>query len=442
MNLLLIAIILVVFGILISRSTYGKIITPLGLFSLCWLLVLGVHYLKIVDYYDLSSSATWCVIVMMLGFVVGCYLAKSRMGLHSIDHSVNDFPLHVYERYTKILKVFCALGLFGFSLFLILKPVNPDAAIGVDRLSRHGDELYRPVRDIIYKLSLPCLFTTTLVSLTLHGRLIAEIGKMEMDISYAAKKVSKAMCILSVLSGGSLVLYDILTLGRIYIVAIFTLFISSYFHTTLAIRMSFKNVILFFCIILAVVSLFKIVCDRREIREGMAESAINYYSGALAYFNSAKDDIHKFTLGRMCFGAFETFFWRPYDYVPVIRNFIPASPELLEDRYVAIFIGPDRKYNAFGTLMLDAYYDAGITGVIMLSFALGYMSTYFYLKSRFTSNPITLCMCTLSGIWILWSPLCWLGGFSFAGTSIFFVLIADYLAMRTKPTRLRILQHT
>lgn len=426
-------IIIPAFGIVISYIIYRKIITPLGLFSIIWLLDLAIYNLNFLGYYQLSDETIDCVAYTEVFFLTGTLLGHFSKAKRVIpEYEVST--LYIYERYAHFLYGLLAIGILGFGLFIILKPVDSTSTTNIIRLSRTGEGLYRPVRELIYSVSLPCLLTIVLASSTLHSRLLNLAYNLSANLGGRARKIKKNMLILLAISSSCLIYYDLLTLGRIYIVSIISIIVMSYLITTKIIRISAKQFFVSVGVFVLIIFLLIKVTALRDIAKGFDAyiSFLNYFAGPLAYFNIIINNISNYEFGRMTFGAFESFFLRPFDFLPIIGNLIPSAPNALVERQESFFISSDSRYNAFGTIMLDGYYDAGIIGVISISLLVGYISSYYYKKSNSTSSPRILCFCTLSGVWVLWSPLNWAGGFHSAGTIIFWLLILDVLVNKQR----------
>jgi oligosaccharide repeat unit polymerase len=254
------------------------------------------------------------------------------------------------------------------------------------------------------------------------------------------QKIKFELIVLICVSCVLLIIYDMITLGRIYLFYTLSVFLSAYFITTNVGKNVWSFRFIFKILIVALVFLmfFYKITVVRDIADGYNAllSILMYYSGALAYFNTIVLDIKQYEYGRMVMGGFESFL-RSIDFVPVIRDYIPNLPISLEDQQIMFDVGFDVRYNAFGSLMMDAYKDAGIFGISILSMFIGIISSFLYRNIISCSKPLLLSFCTLSGVWIIWSPLCWSGGFYETGKIFVWLLVLDYISTKYKMKSLK-----
>lgn len=423
-------VVILVCGLSMSYAIHKRLVSPISLFCSSWLLVLGVHFSNIMDYYPLTEHTLNCTLLMTVSFLVGALIAQHRLGKLRGNQVVRDVTIELYRRYVVVLGVYLALGILGFALYLAIGEKSYDAMADYNRMSRSGETLYRPVREFIFSVSFPCMITTALVSMTLFARLRYHARGLSMADTTVVRGVSRNLAFLATVSCICLILFDLFSLGRIFVVIVAALLFAAFFCTTDLSKYSKRPLAMSAIALSIFVFLIKLVTERRQIASGsdVWYSVLNYFTGPLAYFNQVSETSQYFALGRMTFGAFESFFLRPFDFVPFVRDFIPPVSELLAERQITVNIGPGSRYNAFGTIMLDGYYDAGVYGVMFLACIVGYVSTHYFIKSQVLSSPRTLCLGTLSAVWVLWSPLSWAGGFSSIGVAVFWVFIADFLA--------------
>jgi oligosaccharide repeat unit polymerase len=220
---------------------------------------------------------------------------------------------------------------------------------------------------------------------------------------------------ITIISGAGLLFYDIVSLKRIQTINMFASLIASYYIVTPPLRMTARRV--FFYVLITSIALYVIswVTISREIyiRESSYYSWLFYFAGPLSYFNEfvAQGYVDSYYYGISSFMGLIG-----YILAPLAAIF--GMPEVLTfyfERQAPLFVTNDgSSYNAFGTMMLDGYYDFGLAGVFLLSLVAGLLTTAWYEQGQKSSSPFNVCLSSIAVVWVLFLPLGWTGGLQFA----------------------------
>ena len=237
--------------------------------------------------------------------------------------------------------------------------------------------------------------------------------------------------------------YDVRTLGRIFTITI-AFVMSSAFAVTTPVRGTRKvgYALIVGLVLFAGVVLRSVYGSRATSNQPLRTAMIIYYAGPLGYFDALTvgGEPSGYEYGRMFCGALEAVFLRPFAWVPVIREVIPPEAAPLRERQSVRTIGRGVNYNAFGTILLDGWYDGGSLGILWMGLSLGLTSGWFWCRARASSSPLVVEFATLSSVWVLWSPLSWAGGFSHTGPVAIWLLLAAVAVKgmkRARASRLR-----
>ena len=156
------------------------------------------------------------------------------------------------------------------------------------------------------------------------------------------------------------------------------------------------------------------VTSSREIyiNGSLYMSWVLYFAGPLAYFDNFIKSIY-FAPNQN--GLSSLMGLIGYGLTPFAAIFgLPESINFYFDRQNSVSIGLHHDFNAFGTMMLDGYYDFGFAGIFMLSIFAGFLTSKFTTIAKNTDSPFYVCLSAMSFSWIIFFPIGWTGGMQFA----------------------------
>ncbi len=436
-------ILLLIIGMVIAYRTYRRIVAPFVLFCLGWLVVMSVHTFQILPYTALKPETQLCVFLLVVAFLIGSIIAGHARFPVAAKAEPLTIPQH--QLYLRVILVLLIIGVIGVITLIVTNPVQLTLSTAFQRLSKGGNT-DPPVFAAIHSLGLPALFSACLLSITLHANLLRDARLRNETLTGAWRIISRNYLRAMIVGGLVILVHDGVTLGRMftsnYVILIFCTYViisplpNIHWKTLLKVGIAAGVVVLF----AAVVTVLRSIATGADI----FTSWLHYFCGPLGYFNLAVNGglIQEMHWGRTTFMSVEAFFLRPFDWVPAIGKLVPDFPDYYADRQTYYFVGSNRLfYNAFGTVMLDPYYDWGALGIPVVGGLVGWTSTYLYRLAQHRRTPLILTMAIITSFWVCISPIMWGGGWqTIVGLMPFWMFGIDRIINMLQKRQLRTAQ--
>jgi len=319
----------------------------------------------------------------------------------------------IYEKY---LKYFLLLGWLGLLLFIYFNPVKLRLFDSFERLDTVFTDFNPVIREFIHKISIPCLATVCLVSSSIRSRNIQLQQLHTYNVNVSA--INRRFLLLSILSILGMLIFDLISLKRIQTITALTIIFISYILISKSFKFNLKRISIAVASLIIFLYSLSFVTTSRDIsvKGSTYASWLLYYIGPLSYFDRyvGNSYIDGYYFGRSTLMGIQGFMFGPIVPIRVVGFFVPRIPEFYFDRQINLTIGNNLDFNAFGTLMLDGFYDFGESGVLLLAFAVGLLSTALFFRAQVTSSPTTICLAAVAMSWVILSPIGWAGGLQFA----------------------------
>lgn len=427
---------LLVLGLVYSVRKYGALCSHLALYCLVWTAVLVVHVSGYLALNELSVGTRASVLVAVSSFVTGYVVFDRR----AVDYEREDLILYKRE-YSAVASAMLWLGValvLGALLFVRYTAVAEVTDVGQVRLDRSGAQIGR-FKYLYDYLETPGIVFCATVSFALWSRLrgVRGAGGDSVSLRRCAARLGLAGT-LAALAGA---IIDASTLGRIFLTACLAIFVGSQFPlrrvTGLGSAGSWRGAVL---VALAAASFVGLI-QRSSVSRGFGSGSetirpiVLYYAGALSYLDSviSDGDDREYLFGRASLYGMEWVFTKPLTWTGLTRDAAPEPSSVLESRLDFRTIGTagsaQEYYNAFGTYMLEGYYDYGIVGVGLQSLVFGALcslSTRRYQHQR----AVKVAWQVMLSAWILWSPLAWGFGWGFWCSGPVWLLILSAMLSR------------
>lgn len=438
-----VAVVLALTGTAVARILHRRWLTPLSVFSYAWLLVLGVHVLQVLPYDPLTQVAQRGVILLVTGAILGS-IAANRVRIPRLDpHSVARFP-ELVSRYVSILRLFVVAGAAGLALLVYLNPARDGAGSESGGLDKAGS-LYPPVYAFLHSLAFPTLMTAAVIGISLYTTLLG-FQPHHAVADHSTLRHLTRNCLTCCLAAAALfVVHDLVTLGRMSVVTLMLIAVSAFGVVRPVHIRNLWHLLIGTLAVFSTLAFIALITQRRSAASTASAADIvlswlHYLCGPLAYFGTALDAdlVQPGHGGRTVLMAVEAFFIRPIDWLP-LGKILPPYPEYYAERQTPLFVGDGLYYNAFGTVMLDAYYDFGLAGVLGLGLAMGFAATYLYRRARQSPGPIVTTLAVTTCTWMTLSPIMWGGGWQTKlGQVPFWLLITHFVACKGLPRNRRL----
>ena len=426
-------LVLYIAGLLMSRAIFSTWLNPMTVFFLCWIPTFLVDWTPVMAFYSLSRSTLQCAAGLAIGFFAGGLVGNTLAPRGALGRRLDLAP---WAHYITILTWLLALGVFGSILFIIQNPIALAVGGQFERMEKAGslDIFFYFYHGVVF----PALVTTITVAAALHGHLTSRPAteRMRPDV----RKLCRRLLPIVIASMATLMLVDLLTMGRMKTITAFMAVIPAYTVISPRMSVSRRGVLL---ILLGGGIVFAFIVGVTAWRvnatgSDVYRSLLLYWTGPVRFFDAYLTTggfgipMH----GRFTLMAFEGFILHSISFFPVIHNFIPELPQEYFLRQNAMDIGPSSNYNAFGSIMLDPYYDFGLIGVVLLGLVVGVVVVYLYQRSRYDFSPAVLALATVAMAWVIWSPVTWGGGWQVTtGAVPFWIFFIEFLLRRWRPRR-------
>lgn len=430
---------LLVIGLVIAYKTQRRIAVPFAIFCIAWLFVMAVHTFQLLPYTALTPETQLCILLLVIAFIGGSIMA----GHTRLPISMKSTPITLqhHQIYLRVIFILLLIGAAGLIMLILTNPVQLSLSMSFQRLSKGGNTL-PPLYHAIHSVGLPALFAACILAITLHAALPRDAKLRSEQLTGALQLISRKYLRYLLLGGVIILVHDAVTLGRMFTSNYAILIFCAYLVISPPPKIHWKTV-LNVGIGVGIVFLFAAsITVLRSIATGtdILKSWLHYFCGSLGYFNLAVDSglVQEMHWGRTTLMSVEAFLLRPYEWVPIIGKLIPSFPYYYEDRQTYYFVGSSRLfYNAFGTIMLDPYYDFGILGIPVVGGAVGWVTTYLYRLSQQIRTPLVMTMAVITTFWVCVSTIMWGSGWqTIVGVMPFWMYLVDkYVANVLKRQR-------
>ena len=413
-----------------SYTFSGSLRSPLVIFCIMWSLVFLIHASDFFSFYQLSSNTDACITLMITGFVVGTLFSLiQRVGPSSF---VPPVPLGQYHAYAKVLWIFPVLGWLGVLLFIQTNQVKLNFD-DFERLDPSYEGVNQIIREYIQKIAIPALASTCVIAAALKARLFKWLQVSGAKNTPATDSIQRKLFWYLLISAAGLFIFDVVSLKRMQTITIAASLLSAYFFVTPMQKWRTKQYAALIGLSLIFVGTISLITSSRDtIRENVLSSWLLYFSGPLAYFDSfvGYGYIDEYYYGLSSLMGLHGFSFGFLRAVPLLGIFVPGIPTYYFDRQINLNIGNNIDFNAFGTVMLDGYYDFGRLGVFALALFAGFISSLIFRKAQNSSSPFIVSMAVVTTVWVLLLPIGWPGGLQFVLGQIPLSLLAIELFLR------------
>lgn len=413
----------------------GSLRSPLVIFCIMWSLVFLVHASDFFSFYPLCSNTDICIILMITGFITGTLLSLAqRAGPSSF---VPPVALEQYQAYTGVLWIFTVLGWAGVLLFIQTNQVKLNLE-NFERLDPSYEGVNQIIREYIQKIAIPALASACVIAAALKARLFKWMQVSGTNRTPVIDSIQRKLFWYFLISAAGLFLFDVVSLKRMQTITIAATLLSAYFVVTPRQKWRAKHYAALIGLSLIIVGTISLITSSRDtIRENVFSSWLLYFSGPLAYFDSFVSGgyIDEYYYGLSSIMGLHGFTFGFLRAIPLLGVFVPGIPAYYFDRQINLSIGSNIDYNAFGTIMLDGYYDFGLFGVFALALFAGFISSLVFRKAQSSSSPLIVSMAVVTTVWVLLMPIGWPGGLQFVFGQIPVSLLAIELYLKLRGGR-------
>jgi oligosaccharide repeat unit polymerase len=309
---------------------------------------------------------------------------------------------------------FVVAGWLGLIMYVSTNQVQLVSLSNFERLDSTFTGVNSFFREYIQKIALPFLVSAFLFSSALRARLLSSTCSSYNFVIYK-NKVSKLLLVIAIFSAAGLLFYDIFSLKRIQTINMAASLVAAYYIVTPPLRITFFRAIAYLLISSMVIYTISWVTSSREIYIGGSfyHSWLLYFAGPLSYFD---EFVMRGSVDNHYYGLSSLMGLIGYTLTPLAAVFgMPDVFLFYFERQAPFTVTSDGiLYNAFGTMMLDGYYDLGLAGVFILSCIAGLLTTLWYNKGERSSYPFSVCLSSIAIVWVMFLPLGWTGGLQFA----------------------------
>lgn len=350
---------------------FKNIANPITLFCGVWTVILLLYSLHLFDIYYASNKVLLICIVGIISFFAGGYLRvfRRRMTVASVNISVKEQRVNY-----KVMSFFNILSLvvllyFGIVSIRLLASGFNFAYIRDVYMSEEGSGIGSNK------------FTQYLMSFFIWPWNLTIIPlSVILFVHNKGETIKNRFFLFSSLA--NVVLFIIVTAGRISIVYYVMYFVIIMLLTKRKVRLSGKQKFLILFLVVMGYTTISFISNSRG-SSSLNKNAYLYISGCIPFFT---DRLEKFMVssGQYTYGLASLHGFIMIFMVPLGKLF--GYPELysisIANSYVQdrIFVGPHSGFNAFTTLFYFFYIDGGFVAVILLSFIYGFFSVGSYLK--------------------------------------------------------------
>lgn len=353
-----------------------RIFSASGCFSALWAVLILCSELRLFDLYETSDLAYFLITLGVVSFAAGSMIMRkikviAKQSSNTIDQTVyNALVVVCLIGLTYNIQVIATYITSGFDIkriYLIMaQTVGGEETV---LTSLRNTSLERLQQYIGY----PLLYTLVPVSIA----------------AYFREKQTKYLMV----AGGLSIIRFVFDFRRTYLVimAAYIVILAlmemkrinlSYWVTSKLKRRLWAGIAFF------LVAYFLISSQRRSANEesySFIKNLYFYYVGSIPYFSRRLAMLHtyEYTFGMTSLRGFFAPIIAVFGLLgfsePQIMTIALKNIESLHN--VVLYITPTHRFNSYATLFLQFFFDGGIIGVVVLSFALGSCACYLYKRA-------------------------------------------------------------
>jgi len=415
-------ILLIIISILIwiyGFSYYKNNRNPLAIFGATWTLALSIHTFSDIKFDNLNIITIINILLLFVGYIIGCtmILPKNR----DSQYFISDSDLADVKVYAKIIRVFSIIGLISIVIYIISNPIEINFKDDFERLDYSMQDGNAKTREFIYKIGIPFLVSSCLFSSSIRGRI--QKCTTNPGNSKKIKDISSNLLNTSILCIASLIAYDVISLKRMQTINVAACILTGYIIINEN-KINFFKIAKYAAISLITIYIVYTISEQRDIssKGSILNSWGLYFAGPISFFDST---IKKNIINGNYYGLTSLMGFLGFNGSPIMVMLdLPFGFPYYFERQNVLSIGESIDFNAFGSIMLDGYYDGKEIGVFLLAIFAGFTTTWAHKKSLKNSSPINVCLSAISITWVIFFPIAWTGGMQLAfGQSPYALLI-------------------